>query len=91
MSLKGDGAYDLQYKNKHEAMNTTEEINKDSIKDIWDKHNKVLAYKHMEHKWDELPELCRECKDWAIIGEERFDEKGIPVKKNYSHKNEMLK
>ena len=26
-----------------------------------------------------------------FIGEERFDEKGIPVKKNYSHTNEMLK
>ena len=67
------------------------DVNKDSIKDIWAKHNKVLAYKHMEHKWDELPEICRECNDWAIIGEERFDEKGEPVTKNYSHTKEMLK
>ena len=67
------------------------DVNKDSIRDIWDKHNKVLAFKHMEHKWEELPEICRECKDWAIIGEERFDDKGKIVNKNYSHTQEMLK
>lgn len=28
--------------------------------------------------------------DWAIIGEERWDENGIPVEKNYESKAVML-
>lgn len=63
---------------------------KESIKDIWMRRNRDMVSKHMEHKWDELPKICKNCTDWAIIGEERFDENGKPVLKNYGHKGKML-
>lgn len=66
------------------------DVNTESIKSIWARHNEILAQKHMEHKWDELPEICSHCNDWQIIGEERFDENGNVVKKNYEQKEEML-
>lgn len=66
------------------------DVTKESIKDIWMRHNKNMVSKHMEHKWDELPEICKGCTDWAIIGEERFDEHGNPVTKNYQHDSKML-
>ena len=66
------------------------DVTKESIKDIWIRRNKELVSKHLEHKWDELPEMCKNCTDWAIIGEERFDENGTPVLKNYQHDSKML-
>ena len=54
------------------------------------RRNQNLVKKHMEHKFEELPEICRNCTDWAVIGEERFDETGKPVQKDYRHGNKML-
>ena len=49
-----------------------------------------MVRKHMEHKFGELPEICQNCTDWAVIGEERFDGNGNPVQKNYNHQGKML-
>ena len=44
----------------------------------------------MQHKWDELPEICHNCSDWNIIGEERWDDKGNKIEKNYNHDSKMI-
>lgn len=61
-----------------------------SIKEIWQRRNDNMVRKHIEHRFDELPEICQNCNDWAIIGENRFDENGKIVEKNYSSKDMML-
>lgn len=61
-----------------------------SIKEIWEKRNENMVRKHLEHKWNELPEICKNCMDWAIIGEDRYDEHGQPIEKNYEQTAEML-
>lgn len=66
------------------------DVNKESIKNIWKHRNETMVSKHMEHKFNELPDICKQCTDWAIIGEERFDENGNPVQKNYELNNAML-
>ena len=66
------------------------DVCKESIKDIWMRRNEKMVSKHMEHKWDDLPDICKSCKDWSIIGEERFDENGKPVNKNYDHSGKMI-
>ena len=66
------------------------DVTQESIEDIWKRRNKEMVSKHMEHKFDELPEICKTCTDWAIIGEERYDENGNPVQKNYKHNGNML-
>lgn len=66
------------------------DINKESIKDIWGRRNSEMVQYHMSHEWKRLPAICEHCDDWSIIGEERFDENGNPIKKNYEAKEEML-
>lgn len=66
------------------------DVTTDSIKEIWLRRNEDMVKKHLEHRFDELPEICRNCMDWAIIGEQRWDENGIPVEKNYENEAVML-
>lgn len=66
------------------------DVNTESIKSIWKRRNETMVSKHIEHKFDELPEICQNCTDWMIIGEERFDENGNPVEKSYQHDESML-
>ena len=35
-----------------------------SIKEIWDTTVKEFREKHLNHKWDELHDLCKNCMDW---------------------------
>lgn len=73
-----------------DAQYTCGDVTKESIKDIWNRRNQTMVSKHMEHRFDELPDICKTCTDWMIIGEERFDENGNPVQKNYKHDDNML-
>ncbi len=66
------------------------DVNKESIKDIWQSRNETLVKKHLKHQWDDLPVICKKCMDWTVIGEERFDEYGRPVQKKYEHGQVML-
>ncbi len=61
-----------------------------SIEQVWAKRNKELAKKHLEHKFDELPNVCKRCTDWTVIGEERYDENGEVVKKSYKTGEKMI-
>ncbi len=65
-------------------------VNENSIKEIWKIRNEKMVKLQVEHRFAELPEICHDCNDWSIIGEERFDENGNPVQKNYEHKEKML-
>lgn len=73
-----------------DAQYTCGDVTKESLKDIWTRRNQNMVSKHMEHKFDELPDICKTCTDWMIIGEERFDENGNSVQKNYKHDDNML-
>ncbi len=64
-------------------------INNQSIRQVWKERNEKMVCKHLEHKWDELPEVCKHCTDWTIVGEQRFDENGNAAKRNYDDKAMM--
>ena len=66
------------------------DVNKESIKDIWIRRNEFLVKKHLTHAWDQLPVLCRKCNDWMVVGEKRWDEKGVLVEKVYEESSEMI-
>ena len=66
------------------------DVNVQSIEEIWKNRNINMVEKHMQHKWDELPEICHNCSDWNIIGEERWDDKGNKIEKNYNHDSKMI-
>ena len=65
------------------------DLNKDSLKDIWQRRNENFVKYHFSHEWDKLPQMCQNCQDWQIIGEERFDEHGNPINKNYKDKSNL--
>lgn len=65
-------------------------VNTTSIKEIWGKRNEFLVKKHFDHEWDDLPIICRNCTDWMIVGEKKWDEKGEPVEKSYDFQKEMI-
>ena len=66
------------------------DVNVQSIEEIWKNRNVKMVEKHMQHKWDELPEICHNCSDWNIIGEERWDDKGNRIEKNYKQDSKMI-
>ena len=66
------------------------DANIESVSDIWKRRNEEFVKKHMEHKWGELPAFCQNCTDWKTIGEERFDENGKSINKNYDSNQTML-
>jgi len=40
------------------------DVNKQSIKEIWNGKLKELRQLHISKRFEELPEICRYCKDW---------------------------
>ncbi|MBI1947864.1 MAG: radical SAM protein [Deltaproteobacteria bacterium] len=39
-----------------------------SLKDAWRRLGELLRRPHREHRWKDLPELCRGCGDWQTAG-----------------------
>lgn len=62
----------------------------DSIKNMWLKRNDDFLKLHFEHRWDELPEMCRDCGNWRSIGEMRYDENGKEIIRNYGEKEKIF-
>lgn len=72
------------------ASNIIGDVNKETIKTIWGRHNRELCSVHMNHEWDKLNHLCKNCADWKYVGEERYDEQGNKIEKNYDSQKKML-
>ena len=66
------------------------DLNVESLKDIWARRNEQIVKYHFSHEWDKLPKICQSCNDWQIVGEERFDENGNPINKNYKEKGKVF-
>ena len=58
-------------------------VMENNVKDLWEKRNQTFVKKHFEHRWEELPEFCKKCKNWTRIGENRIDEYGNIINRNY--------
>lgn len=56
-------------------------VKEQSIKEIWNADKQGFIRKHLEHRFDELPELCRNCKDWQVLGHVDYDEDGNEITK----------
>ena len=44
-----------------------------SIKDIWNTKLKDFRLKHIEHRFEELNDMCKKCRDWQSNGEIHYD------------------
>ncbi len=66
------------------------DVSKESIKDIWERRNEQMVKNHIAHRFDLIPEICRHCNNWRNIGEDRFDQNGNRIVKNYSEREKMM-
>jgi len=59
----------------YEGMFTVGNINEISIKEAWQRLGEKVRKPHREHRWDDLPNICKGCGDWQVAGAEYADEK----------------
>lgn len=45
-----------------------------SLKEAWQRLGERLRRPHREHRWDQLPEICKGCGDWQVAGARYEDE-----------------
>lgn len=65
-------------------------VAKNSIKEMWKRRNEDFLKLHFEHRWEELPEICRKCKNWVNVGEERFAPNGDAVERHYGREEKIF-
>jgi radical SAM protein with 4Fe4S-binding SPASM domain len=49
-------------------------VGEKSIRELWQALGKRLRQPHREHRWDEVPNICKGCGDWQVAGAEYEDE-----------------
>ncbi|MBU0718332.1 MAG: SPASM domain-containing protein, partial [Planctomycetes bacterium] len=57
---------------RHIAGNVSEQ----SISEIWTTTLRRLREIHRQHRWDDLPEVCRGCIDWQAVGATNYTPAG---------------
>lgn len=46
-----------------------------SLKELWGRLNEQVRKPHREHRWQDLPEICKGCGDWQTAGAQYQEEK----------------
>ena len=41
-----------------------------SVKELWRRLGEVVRKPHRDHRWSDLPEICKGCRDWQTAGAE---------------------
>jgi radical SAM protein with 4Fe4S-binding SPASM domain len=50
----------------------------ESLASIWqNEHYTKLRKVHKEHRWNDLPEVCKTCPDWQAVGAEYYENKTL--------------
>jgi len=53
-------------------------VKEQTLQSIWHgDHYKKLRQVHREHRWDELPSVCKTCPDWQAVGAEYHENESI--------------
>jgi hypothetical protein len=47
-----------------------------SIKELWAKLGEAVRKPHLEHRWNDIPEVCKGCGDWQAVGAS-YDEESV--------------
>jgi radical SAM protein with 4Fe4S-binding SPASM domain len=50
-------------------------LNEITVKEAWTRLGERLRKPHREHRWNDIPELCKGCGDWQVAGAEYTEEK----------------
>lgn len=50
-------------------------LNEITVKEAWRRLGEQVRKPHREHRWKDIPDLCKGCGDWQVAGAEYEDEK----------------
>jgi radical SAM protein with 4Fe4S-binding SPASM domain len=74
MAIHQDGsvvACAVDYEGKFKPGN----VNEITVKEAWNRLGEQLRRAHREHRWNDIPDLCKGCGDWQVAGAEYEQEK----------------
>lgn len=54
----------------YEGMLKVGNVNEISVKEAWRRLGEHLRRPHREHRWDDIPKICKGCGDWQVAGAE---------------------
>ena len=63
----------IDYEGLHKVGNASDF----SVKELWNRLGETLRKAHREHRWDDIPEICKGCRDWQTAGAE-YEKKNLP-------------
>ncbi len=49
------------------------DVTTQTLKQVWNDGLKKLREAHLEHRWEDLPKICRECRDWQSARADYYD------------------
>jgi radical SAM protein with 4Fe4S-binding SPASM domain len=49
-------------------------VNEITVKEAWRRLGERLRKPHREHRWDDIPKLCKGCGDWQVAGAQYEEE-----------------
>lgn len=55
-------------------------VKDNSLKELWDLHNKVVRKPHLENRWSDIPDICKNCPDWQVAGAKYHKNENVKVK-----------
>lgn len=58
-----------------------------SIKELWAILGERLRLPHKEHRWNDIPEVCKRCRDWQTAGSS-YEKETVPGTRPFWFKNE---
>lgn len=73
MAIHQDGSVvtcAVDYEGRFKAGNAGEQ----SLKELWEVLREKLRVPHREHRWGDVPNICKGCGDWQVAGAEYEDE-----------------
>ena len=59
----------------YEGMFTVGNVNEITVKEAWQRLGEQVRKVHREHRWNDLPNICKGCGDWQVAGAEYAEEK----------------
>ncbi|RXJ55393.1 hypothetical protein CRV04_09820 [Candidatus Marinarcus aquaticus] len=52
-----------------------------SLVELWARHNEIVRKPHIENRWNDIPDICKTCPDWQVVGATYHKNKNIEEKK----------
>lgn len=89
-AITWDGLFSMCSWDYDLAMPLAGNVNEESIREIWKRRNESFVQIHLDHDWELLPQVCKDCANWMFVGEKRWDEKGNVINRNYKAEDHIF-